>query len=210
MKSKSFLTVLLLAIFSVGAMAQGERTNSLDVDIENSSVQWVGKKVTGAHNGSIDIKTGELHFDDEKIVGGSFAIDMTSITVEDIEKEAMNAKLVGHLKSDDFFNTEKFKSATMTIKTIEETSRENGTEKAKLIVKYDVVGTFVIKGISQDISFPVTVSYFGAAGLRADANITIDRTLFDIHYGADKSLGDRMIYKNFDLKVSLAASFQGR
>ncbi len=210
MKSKSLFTIMLLAIFSFGAFAQGERTNTLSVDTENSSIKWVGKKVTGAHEGGIDISEGSLIFDDEKIVGGSFAIDMTSITVTDIEKESANAKLVGHLKSDDFFSTDKFKSANMTIKTITETGRVKGSEKAKLTINYEVVGTFTIKGISQDITFPVTVSYFGAAGLRADADITIDRTLFDIHYGADKSLGDRMIYKNFDLKVSLAASFSGR
>ncbi len=198
------LTAMLVAIFSFGVFAQTGRTAA--IDLENSSIQWVGKKVTGAHEGNINIKEGQLLFDGNNITGGSFSIDMTSLTVTDIENPGTNAKLVGHLKSDDFFGTDKYKSASVVLKSIEKTGSTEATGKAVAIINYDIVGTFTIKGISKDITFPATVHYFGAAGAKAEAKITIDRTLFDIHYGSDNSLGDKMIYKNFDLNVSIAVA----
>jgi polyisoprenoid-binding protein YceI len=202
MKTKMTITAMLLAIFSFGAMAQTGRTAS--IDLENSSVQWVGKKVTGAHEGNIKISEGQLVINGTSLTGGNFTIDMTSITVTDIENEGTNAKLVGHLKSDDFFGTDKFKTAKVVLKSVEKTGSQPATGKALAIINYDIVGSFTIKGITKDITFPATVTFMGASGARADAKITIDRTLFDIHYGSDNSLGDKMIYKNFDLNVSIA------
>ncbi len=136
------LTAMLVAIFSFGVFAQTGRTAA--IDLENSSIQWVGKKVTGAHEGNINIKEGQLLFDGNNITGGSFSIDMTSLTVTDIENPGTNAKLVGHLKSDDFFGTDKYKSASVVLKSIEKTGSTEATGKAVAIINYDIVGTFSI------------------------------------------------------------------
>ena len=90
---KNFLiiTILTLAIAQF-SFAQNSRTNNLD--IENSSVTWTGKKVTGAHMGSIDLKSGNLLFGESHLTGGSFVIDMTTIVCEDIENANANAKFV--------------------------------------------------------------------------------------------------------------------
>ena len=78
------------------------KDDQFKVDAEKSKLIWIGKKVTGQHTGTITIAEGSLSVKSKKVTGGSFVIDMTSIT--DVDK---NERLVGHLKSDDFFSIEK-------------------------------------------------------------------------------------------------------
>src|SRR5258708_407566 len=83
-----------------------------------SNIDWVGRKVTGKHNGTIVIKEGELILNDGKLTGGKFIIDTTSVKILDITDSATNAQLVGHLASDDFFSTEKYPEAILEITSV--------------------------------------------------------------------------------------------
>ena len=84
------------------------------VDLKQSSMSWTGHKVTGKHSGLINLKSGELKFDGNKLVGGSFEIDITSISCSDLSGEYAD-KLIGHLKSDDFFGAAKYPTAKLVI-----------------------------------------------------------------------------------------------
>ena len=84
-----------------------KRKKKHSISIEKSSVEWIGEKVTGTHSGLISLKDGYFKFEDNKLVGGEFNIDMNSITCTDIENKEYAAKLVDHLKNDDFFATDK-------------------------------------------------------------------------------------------------------
>ena len=68
-----------------------------------SNIDWIGRKVTGAHYGTIAIKEGTLILNDDKLIGGKFIIDTTSIKILDITDPITNAQFAGHLASDDFF-----------------------------------------------------------------------------------------------------------
>ena len=96
-----------------------------------SRIDWVGKKVTGTHDGIIDIKGGEIILSaDGKLVGGRVVVDTTSIKVLDISDPPLNAQMTGHLASDDFFSSEKFPEATLDIVSV------NGTHvNANLTIK---------------------------------------------------------------------------
>src|SRR5688572_741338 len=76
------------------------------VDASKSTLAWTAKKVTGQHNGAVQISSGTLTSQGDALKGGTFVVDMNSITCKDLEGE-WNGKLVGHLKSDDFFSVEK-------------------------------------------------------------------------------------------------------
>ncbi|MCD4736158.1 MAG: YceI family protein, partial [Bacteroidales bacterium] len=91
----------------------------LNVNIDNSLIEWIGAKPTGQHNGTVLLKSGKLLMNNGRITGGSFTMDMTSIKVLDLEEEEWNTKLVNHLKSEDFFSVEKFPDATFTITSVE-------------------------------------------------------------------------------------------
>ncbi len=203
MKTKTILLSLVFALtFNLGVFAQNER--SVQVDTENSEIKWEGKKVTGAHDGLISLKTGSLELMGHSLSGGSFEIDMSSITVTDIENEKYNAKLVGHLKSDDFFGVESHPTAKLLIKSAKTVGHDHSHRKAKASHSYSVTADITIKGVTKEINFEADITQFTDGGMKATAEIVIDRTLFDIHYKSDKSLGDKMIYKDFTLNVNLS------
>lgn len=174
-----------------------EKSTIYSVDTSSSKVKWVGKKVTGQHNGSIDLKEASFVFDDGKLNSGSFTIDMTSLICEDLEGKSKK-KLENHLKSDAFFGTDQFPTSTFTITK----AVPQGPEK------YKVIGDITIKGITEEIQFPVElIEKDGKA--TGTAKLTIDRSKFDIKYGSGSffdDLGDKTIYDDFELEISIVAS----
>lgn len=90
-------------------------TQKFEIISAKSNIDWVGRKVTGAHNGTIAIKEGSLTFADGQLTGGKFDIDTTSIKILDITDPATNAQFAGHLASDDFFNSENYPEAQFVL-----------------------------------------------------------------------------------------------
>jgi polyisoprenoid-binding protein YceI len=159
------------------------------IKTEESNINWVGKKVTGQHSGTIGIKEGGLEFKKDKLVGGSIVVDMSSIEVTDLEGDYKN-KLEGHLKADDFFGTDNFKTATLVFTKVE---AKDG--------KYQVTGDFTIKGITESIQFDLNIE-----GNKATSSLKINRTKFGIKYGSSSffdGLKDKAIYDDFELEVTL-------
>lgn len=194
MKMKN-LMVLVLAVF---ALAMTNKTVSYQVDAKQSDVVWVGRKVTGEHTGHIKLTDGKLFHDGKTVTGGSFSIDMNSMTNTDVSDAEYKAKLIGHLKSDDFFSVEKYPTADFVITKV---------SKLKEADKYKVGGNLTIKGISKPIEFPATIT---AAGEKVTANATIkvDRAKYDVRYGSGSffdDLGDKAIDDIFELQVKLVA-----
>ena len=196
--NKVFSTFLLASLFVISAFAGNPGNGKIyKVKTDQSSIEWVGKKVTGTHNGTVTIKEGSLTLADGKLTGGSFNIDMTSIIVTDLQGEG-KSKLEGHLKSDDFFGTGKHPVATLYIK--------NAVAKGDGL--YDVTADLSIKGITHPVTFPAKV-VIEKNQVKATADIKIDRSLYDVKYGSGKffdNLGDKTIFDDFELNVELVAT----
>ncbi|TWV94002.1 YceI family protein [Chitinophaga pinensis] len=157
-----------------------------------SNIEWVGKKVTGAHNGTIAIKEGQLTLNGNQLTGGTFVVDTTSIKILDIADLATNAQFLGHLVSDDFFSTQQYPEATLVITAV------SGKH---------VNGNLTIKGITHPVSFDADVTVNGAQ-LTASGKIIIDRTRYDMRFRSGnffKDLGDTLIYNDFELSITLTA-----
>jgi polyisoprenoid-binding protein YceI len=185
MKTIKFIAAAFLAISSVVAFSQ-----NVDVNAEKSKIKWEGKKIGGAHEGYINLKSGNLEMKNGDIVAGNFVVNMSSISCTDLKDEAYNQKLVGHLKSDDFFSVEKFPEAKFVITS---TKVKNG--------KGTITGDITIKGKTESITFPVEKT-----GNDYSAKIEIDRSKFDVRYGSKSffsGLGDNVIDDIFTLKVLL-------
>nr|WP_294947620.1 YceI family protein [uncultured Mucilaginibacter sp.] len=168
------------------------KTQKFQIISAQSNIDWVGKKVTGAHNGTIAIKAGTLILIDDKLAGGEFTIDTTSIKILDVTDPATNAQFAGHLASDDFFSIEKYPEANLTIASV------SGNQ---------VEGDLTIKGITHPISFDADVDVNGET-LTASAKLVVDRTKYDMRFRSGnffKNLGDTLIYNDFDLNVTLTA-----
>jgi polyisoprenoid-binding protein YceI len=160
----------------------------------------VGKKPTGQHNGTVDISSGNLFVDENKLTGGSFDIDFTSIKVLDITNPESNAKLTNHLKSDDFFSAEKFPIGKFEITSVTPLSGAGDNN-------YTIGGNLIIKGITNPISFPANVIVSNNS-ITASADFNIDRTQWDVKTRSGKffeNLGDRLISDEIELKLTIAA-----
>src|SRR5690606_1367009 len=97
--------------------------DSYTVDPSSSSITWTGSKVTGSHNGTIAIQSGNIVLNDNKLSGGEFTIDMNSLVNKDLEGDAENkGNLEGHLKSEDFFATDKYPTSKFVITKVDHKS----------------------------------------------------------------------------------------
>ena len=187
MKTIKLVFASLLIAASVNTFAQKK-----EVKTDASTVVWTGKKIAGSHTGGIDLKEGYVELKDGKLTGGKFVLDMNSITNTDLEDEGYNSKLVGHLKSDDFFGVAAYPTSEFVITKVS----DKGNDKAT------VTGTLTIKGKSEKISFDVLKK-----GKGYTAQIKVDRSKFDVRYGSDSffdNLGDKAIDDIFILDVELA------
>lgn len=172
----------------------------LGINMASSAIEWEGKKVTGKHNGTVNLKNGELYVEGDKITGGSFDIDFTTIKVLDLADAETNGKLTGHLKSDDFFGAAKFPTGNFTVSSVEPVKDDKGNNMK-------VRGTLTIKGIANEVSFPAKIN-MESGKVNATADFSIDRTKWDIKYGSGKffeNLGDKMINDEFSIRLKLTA-----
>jgi polyisoprenoid-binding protein YceI len=190
MTKKSLFALVFIAL-GIAGLAFTDAVEIVKVNTENSIVTWKGYKVTGEHSGTIAIKNGELNFENNKLTGGSFEMDMTTITCTDLEGAWAN-KLEMHLKSDDFFGVENYPTAKFIITKIGSRGAEN---------EYKITGNLTIKEVTKEVKFNATVSKTAA-----NADIELDRTDFDVKYGSGSffdNLGDKTIYDEFNLNVKL-------
>lgn len=185
MKNLKTIAIALFVAASTLATAQTKK-----VDASKSKVEWIGKKVTGQHNGTINLKDGALVFKKSKLKGGTFTVDMSSINTTDLTGE-YKGKLDGHLKADDFFGTDKYPTSKLVFKKIAD--KGNGV--------YAVTADLTIKDVTNPIKFDITVK-----GSTASTSLKIDRTKYGIKYGSGSffdNLGDKTINDEFQLDVTL-------
>jgi polyisoprenoid-binding protein YceI len=188
------------------AKAKTEKTvkadKTLKVNTAASKLNWNAKKVTGEHSGTINISNGNLLIAKNNLVGGTFDIDMNSIVATDITDKEYNGKFIGHMKSDDFFSTEKNPKATFKI------TSATPIKGAKAgAANYTVTGDLTIKGITKPVSFPAVVKVEGNKAT-AQGTAVVDRTKYDIKYGSKsffESIGDKAINDEFTLNFNVVA-----
>ncbi|ROL58209.1 YceI family protein [Bacteroidetes/Chlorobi group bacterium Naka2016] len=198
-KKLIILSLNLIFLATLSSLAQ----NTYNLDVAKSNIKWIGKKFLGAHWGWVNFKSGNISYDGKKITSGEFEVDMTSIRNEDLKDKDLNAKLVGHLKSDDFFSVAKFPTAKFVITHSTPLKASKAGEP-----NIAITGKMTIKGITQTISFPATIKADGNK-ITAKAKLELDRTKFDVRYGSGSffdNLGDNVIYDNFTLELNLTFS----
>ena len=183
-------TLALAATVVLQSFAPQNNSDEKAVSITKSSVTWKGYKVTGSHTGIIALKSGSLSFEDSKLVGGAFVMDMNSIACTDLEG-VYKGKLEGHLKSDDFFGVENNPTARLVFTNV--TGGDKGV--------YTIKGDLTIKGKTNNVLFDLTVNEHNAT-----TALKINRAKYDVKYGSTsffEGLKDKAIYDEFDLQVNL-------
>ncbi len=206
MKTRQFLASMVAVAVMAGTSAftspvgpvKKAKATTYKVDAQKSILNWEGKKVTGQHNGNVKFTDGTLTVDGNKLTGGTFEFDMNSITSLDLTDAGYNAKFIGHMKSEDFFNTTKYPTSKFVITKV---TPKGGTN-------FDITGNMTIKGISNAVTFPATVTMSGNT-VTANGKAVLDRTKYDIKYGSKsffENIGDKAIYDDFTIEMKMVAT----
>lgn len=190
---KKILSIFTLcsAVLMFMAFTEAVKTETFKVDTQLSSIDWIGRKVTGQHTGKIKISSGELLVSGKAVKGGSFIMDMTSISSD-------SEKLTGHLKTEDFFSVEKNPTSKFQITKVTAAGAD----------RINVTGNLSIKGITEAITFPATVKKEGNSIVAVAKNVMVNRAKYDIRYGSKSffnDIGNKAIDDDFELSINLVA-----
>ena len=166
--------------------------------VVSSDVHWWGYKIakseSSSHDGTLKVKSGSIVMKGNQVAAGTFILDMTSINATDVSGE-MQTKLNGHLKNGDFFETDKFPTATYKITSL----KKNKDKK----YNYTINGNLTAKGKTAAVSFPAQITVKdGVVTLNSD-KFSFDRQKFDIAYKS--SMKDVVVKDEVDLQISLTA-----
>ena len=183
--------VLLLAVL-VSGLAFGQTKK-----LTSSDVHWWGYKIAkteaSSHDGTVNVKSGNLVLKNGAVVGGTFVLDMTSLTSTDLTGE-YQGKLNGHLKNGDFFEVEKFPTATYKITSVKKITNKD--------YNFVVNGNLTVKGKTAPVSFPAKItSANGVVTLESD-KFSFDRQKFDVAYKS--TMQDVMVKDEVDMKVKIS------
>lgn len=134
---------------------------------DNSSIEFVGAKISDTHEGSFKDFSGQVEVveNDPTRSKVNLEIKIASLSIEP-------PKLAGHLLSPDFFEAEKFPTATFESTSIQKTAKEG---------EFTVIGNLTLRGVKKSISFPAQVKV-GDAAVSANAEFSIQRKDFGIVY----------------------------
>lgn len=199
MRKQIFMAAGLL-LLSFGMSARNSaKEKSFRINTGESRIEWVGKKIAGQHSGTLNLKEGIIGVLVNKITAINVSMDMNSIACTDLNDANWNQKLVGHLKSDDFFGTEKYPESQFVA---------TGIHVDKSASTYTVTGVLTIKGISNEITFPAKIAV-NKDKITATGTAVVDRTKYGIKYGSGSffsNLGDKAIQDNFEITFNLVAT----
>lgn len=196
------------AAATVGSAAETAAAVGTDyaVDAAASKVMWEGSKPAGSHNGTVNVSTGTVAVNGGEVTGGNFTLDMTSISVLDLEGD-QKAYLESHLKgaaddnADDFFNVNKYPTATFAITKV--TKLENDPAGSHL-----VYGNLTMRDVTKEVGFKASVQATDGAIMVTSPKFTIDRTQWGIKYNSDQffdNLKDKVIKDDISLQINLVA-----
>jgi polyisoprenoid-binding protein YceI len=155
----------------------------------DSSIGFVGAKVTGKHEGSFGAFSGGITLVDNDPVKSSVSaeIDTTSLKTD-------SDRLAKHLRSPDFFDVEKFPKATFTSTAIKAGGDKGAT--------HTVTGNLQLHGVTKSVSFPATITIEGGA-VQVKAEFGINRKDFGILYAGK---ADDLIKDDVLIKLNLKAA----
>ncbi len=161
----------------------------MNISTEASKIDWAATKKTGFHNGIIKLKSGEVVLENNKLTGGKFVIDVSSINATDFENPKDNG-LIKHLLSKDFLETDKYPEATFEITKVDYNDATNAT----------LTGNLTMKGLTLPLSIPVTISNADDKRFFGFARFAFDRTMWGVTYDPTK------VSKDVNIGVYIIAS----
>lgn len=188
------------------APAVSGATETYVAQLNLTSVGWQAKTVGDMYWGSVPVKDGTLRVNGSQVVGGSFTFDLANLELDEEDDVPPNPRLLAQLKSDDFFATEKYPTATFVITSLKPGKLDGRGNNA------EITGNLTIKGITRPLTFTAHAGVKDGVA-SAIGTATIDRTEFGITYGSKSLLGtaaDKVIDDVFIISFNLIAKKAAR
>jgi polyisoprenoid-binding protein YceI len=185
----------LLVIFSASLVPGLLWAASFTVDGAHSNIGFSVKHLgVSKVRGQFSTVSGKINWDEKKVAMSSFEgeIDVNSINTN-------NEKRDGHLKSPDFFETEKY--PTMLFKSTR-VVREND--------QFVVYGSLMMHGVTKDVKFPVAVlgpvkGPMGETRIGFEGGFTVDRRDFGLTWSKSVSAGELLVGNDVEVNFSVEA-----
>ena len=174
------------------------------LDAAQSIIRWTGRNLFNHHHGFLRCSSGEIQAQAGELTSARFTVDMNSIACEDLTDATLNAMLIAHLQSPDFFETTRYPVAEFVAITAGKIHGcTDGTPN------FVLRGTFTLRGISRELEFPVLVATTeDGSRITAQGQFEIDRTEFGSEYGSGKLfrfLGRHLVNDHVHLHVKVHA-----
>ena len=175
--------------------------NEVLINIETSKVGFVGNGVGKNHPGFFKVSSGNLTAAEGKVNVGTVVIDIKSLVL-DQKEEMFQAKLLPHLLSADFFDAEIFPTAKFEITSVEPYTATATDSSVTDGANYKVSGNLTLKDATKNVSFPAKIENTNGI-YSVVGSFNIDRTLWGIKYGNDKSLKDKFISEVVNISLDI-------
>ena len=192
MMKRLFFIVVAVMISLIGA-GQSFAANELSFDSAHSRFYFTINHIFSKVIGHFEEFSGTIMFDPDNLAASRMDIDIEAKSIDtDIRKRD------NHLRSEDFFEVNKYPLITFRSKRI---SHLGGNQ-------YEVKGEFTIKDVKKTVTLPLT--YFGTKDnpfnkdqlvVGFEVNLTIDRLQYNVGSGKFYNLG--VAGKDVDILVSL-------
>ena len=123
-----------------------------------------------------------------------------SVTIKADSVDTKIAKRDGHIRSADFFDTEKHPNITFKSTSI----------KSKGDKKYEVTGDFTLRGVTKKITFPATyrgqvTDPYGNTRIGFEAKVTIDRRDYGVAWSSKTKTGELVAGYEVDIIIDFEA-----
>ncbi len=174
------------------------------IDCAQSRLEWTGRNIFKKHFGTIAISGGEITVNDSEVTGGTITLDMQTIKNSDLQNQDENSLLIRHLKSDDFFDVERFPTAGFEL--LECGVLVGATPGSP---NYFIKGMLTLKGVTKEISIPAIIVPGENGNVKAQACFDIDRTEWGVIYGSGKlfeRLGIHLVNDTISLEIFITTS----
>ena len=188
MKKQLFNLAAFLLLGASGAVAQ----TTWKVDKSHSNVKFaVSHMVVSEVEGSFRMFDGSLVASKADLSDAviNFSVDVNSVNTD-------NERRDGHLKSDDFFNAEKFPKMSFVSKSMKPLGGN----------KYALTGDLTIRDITKTVTFDVTFggqvnTQNGGAKAGFKAKATIDRLAFGLKWDKALETGSLVVGKEVAITI---------